>query len=125
MTDTQRRLTESEQAELDALNSAVAASIETRRAWLDAKMHETSHLQVGDDIYDVESGAKLGKVSRLYRYHTDRNDLYDTDAYCHYEYEVGRLTFDNTSRQSGRWFGTREDAARHAERRAAQLKGDQ
>ncbi|MFA4050929.1 MULTISPECIES: hypothetical protein [Mycobacteroides] len=97
-----------EHSELDALNAAVQAAIDARREWLDGKMRETSKLQVGDDIYDAQTGEKLGVVSGLYRYHAGRDDLYDTDVECDYQYETRPGCFDNTSRQVGRMFGTRE-----------------
>lgn len=118
---TQRPLNDDEQSQLNALNAAVQAVIDARREWLDAKMHETSKLQVGDDIYDVHAGVNLGTVSKLYRYHTGRNDLFDTSAYCNYEYQTRPGCRDNTSRQMGRPFGTREDAAQHAKSRADRL----
>lgn len=122
MSDTQRRLTKDEQRELDALNAAVTDAIAARRKWLDAKMHETSRLQPGDDIYDVRKGQRLGVVSELYRYHTGRNDLYDTDPSCDYRYETSPRCFDNTSRQVGLWYGTQQEAADYAEWRASQFR---
>jgi hypothetical protein len=124
---TRRPLTEDEKNELADLTAAVTAAIEARRNWLDAKMHEISRLQVGDDIYDLDSGAKLGTVSELYRYWRDRDDgVRDTDAYCSYRYVTSPGCSDNTSRQVGRSFGTREDAIRYAETRAWLLRvGDQ
>jgi hypothetical protein len=119
-----RRLTEDEERELSDLNAAVSAAIEARRAWLDVKMHECSRLQVGDEIYNVDRGTKLGTVVELYRYHTDRNDLLDTSVDCHYRYETAPRCFDNTSRQVGVSFGSREDALREAERRASRLRED-
>ena len=120
---TQRRLTDDEEAELASLNAAVSAAIEARGAWLDAKMHETSALKVGDDIYDLRSGRRLGKVSNLYRFWRDRDEgVRDTSASCDYQYETSPRCFDNTSRQVGLSYGTREDAARHAEMRAAWLQ---
>lgn len=104
---TQRQLTEAEQAELDALNAAVTSAKEARRDWLDRKMHETSHLQVGDSIYDLRTGERLGTVRKLYRY--DKSSVY-----CDYEYETAPRCFDNTSSQPGRSFGTRADAASSA-----------
>jgi len=120
---TQRPLNADEESELEALNVAVQAAIDSRREWLDAKMRETSKLQVGDEIYDVATGEKLGVVSRLYRYHTGRNDLYDTHVECDYQYETRPGCFGNTSSQSGRVFGTREDAAARAKSLVAQLDG--
>jgi len=120
---TQRPLTDDEKGELAGLNAAVTAAIEARSAWLDAKMAECSRLQVGDDIYDLRSGVRLGKVSGLYRFWADRDDgIRDTSAHCDYEYETSPRCFDNTSRQM-RSFGTREDAISHAEARTARLRG--
>ncbi|WP_131726071.1 hypothetical protein [Mycobacteroides abscessus] len=122
MMRTQRPLNAEEYSELEALNAAVQAAIDARREWLDAKMRETSKLQVGDDIYDVQSGEKLGVVSGLYRYHAGRDDLYDTYVECDYQYETRPGCFGNTSSQGGRLFGTREDAAAHAKLLVAQLE---
>lgn len=121
---TQRPLTESEKSELADLNAGVVAAIQARRVWLDAKMYECSRLQIGDDIYDLDSGAKLGKVTELYRYSRDRDEgVRDTHAYCDYRYEMYRGCFDNTSRQGTLFFGTHDDAIAHAERRVSRLRG--
>jgi hypothetical protein len=121
MSSTQRPLTEDEKGELENLTAAVSAAIEARREWLDAKMHETSRLQVGDDIYDLDKGVRAGTISSLYRYWRDRDEgVRDTSAYCDYQYETSPRCFDNTSRQY-RSFGTREDAIRHAEMRTTRL----
>ncbi|OBG32403.1 hypothetical protein [Mycolicibacter heraklionensis] len=118
-----RMLTDSEESELASFNAAVAAAIEARRTWLDAKMHECSSLQPGDDIYDLDTGYRIGKVSRLYRYWGDRDDgIRDTSIETHYEYETSPRGFDNTSRQTTRSFGTREQAIREAERRSSRLR---
>lgn len=120
----QRRLTDNERAELDALNESVSAAIQIRREWLDAKMHETSQLQPGDAIYDLATGRQLGIVRRLYRYHADGNQLYDDSPSCSYEYGTGNNCYDNTSRQPGLSFGTREEALQRAEAYAARLRGE-
>ncbi|MBS4102418.1 hypothetical protein [Tsukamurella paurometabola] len=117
----QRPLTDEERGELDALNAAVQEAIDTRREWLDAKMHEVATLKVGDDIYDIESGRKLGVVSRLYRYHTNQNALYDTHVTVDYEYETSPRCFGNTSSRLRLSVGTREEAASYAKRRADRL----
>jgi hypothetical protein len=124
MSSTQRPLTEDEKGELADLNAAVSAAIETRSLWLDAKMHECSRLQVGDDIYDLDSGRRLGRVSALYRFWRDRDGgVRDTSVSCHYEYETHSRCFDNTSRQLGLSCGTREDAAHRAEMQVSLLRG--
>lgn len=102
----QRPLTDDEKAELDALNEAVTNAIETRSRWLDAKMVETSCLQVGDGIYDLDTGSRVGTVTRLYRVSAkNHNGIYDTSVSCYYEYEKAPRSFDNTSRQTGRRLG--------------------
>lgn len=123
MSRLQRPLTDDEKSDLAALTAAVTAAIEARRDWLDAKMHECSRLQVGDDIYDLDSGQQLGRVSKLYRFWADRDyGIRDASVHCDYQYETQPRCFDNTSRQLGRSFGTRQDAMRYAEMRASQLR---
>lgn len=107
-------MTENDQAELDALNKAVDDAICTRREWLDKKMHEYSKLKVGDDIYDLNKGIKVGVVSKLYRYWTGKDDLRDDSLDTNYEYDTG-CGHSNTSCQHTTSFGTRPDAIRRAE----------
>jgi len=120
----QRPLTEEEQAELSALNADVKAAIEKRRAWLDAKMAECSSLKVGDDIYDLNSVQRLGRVARLYRYWRDRDEgVRDNSLHCDYKFETSPNCYDNTSRYGGALsYGTREDAAKRAEMKAQMLR---
>lgn len=102
----QRPLTVDEKAELEALNKSVTDAIEARSRWLDAKMVETSCLQVGDGIYDLDTGSRVGTVTRLYRVSAkNHNGIYDTSVSCYYEYEKAPRSFDNTSRQTGRRLG--------------------
>jgi hypothetical protein len=122
VSETQRPLTDAEQRELDDLTAAVTTAIEKRRDWLDTKMHESSHLHPGDDIYDLQTGAKLGKISELYRYWRDRDEgVRDTSHYCGYQYETQPRCFDNTTRQIGRSFGTRKQAISYAESRLRRI----
>lgn len=114
-----RELTPTEQAELNALNDAVDAAIETRRTWLDRKMVECSDLQPGDAIYDLNKGTLLGQISKLYRFWRDREEgVMDRSLSCDYEYETHPRCFDNTSRQVGASFGTREQAQTRLQSRA-------
>jgi hypothetical protein len=116
-------LTELEDSQLRSLNDAVDAAIAARRDWLDRTMAKASKLQVGDDIYDLNTGRRLGKVVKLYRYWRDRDEgIRDTSHCCDYEFETAHGFFDNTSRQSAMSFGTREEAAERAELRARSLR---
>ena len=113
-----QRLTPDEQAELDQLNAAVTAAIARRRSWLDEKMAEKSDLQVGDPIYHLESGRRLGTVSRLYRYWRDSDGgMRDRSLSIEYEYEESPGIFNNTSCQLGVGFGSKKAAAEIAELR--------
>lgn len=123
MSSTQRPLTADEKAELAALTTAVDAALAARSSWLDVKMEQCSTLKVGDDIYDLASGHCLGKVTRLYRFNQGRDEgIRDTSVHCDYEYEMARLCFDNTSRQVGRSFGTREQAIAQAELQVKRIR---
>jgi hypothetical protein len=110
-----RSLTPAEAGELAAFNAEVTDAIERRRAWLDGKMHELSTLQVGDGIYDLITGSRLGTVSALYRYWRTRDDgVRDTTLSCAYEYEQQPHVYRNTSSQPYLLFGTQEDAERRS-----------
>jgi hypothetical protein len=92
---------------LDQLNKAVDDAIATRKKWMDDHMVDYAKFQVGDEIYDGDTGRRLGVVTRLYRYHADRNPLLDRHMSIDYEFCVGKNMFDNTSRHLGRRFGVR------------------
>lgn len=111
-----------DRAELKRLNAAVTDAADARRKWLDAKMTEYAPLKIGDEIWNVETGVRLGIVSRIYRYHggSSADFQYDTSLTWDYEYETSPKSFDNTSRQYIR-VGTRADAAAFAMERAVKL----
>lgn len=98
-------------SELAVLNSEVSAVLAKRKAWMDAHMVDFARVQVGDDIYNLQTGSKLGTVSRHYRYwDAQQNPLYDTAMDVCYEYHTGNNCFDNTSRQTI-LVGTQAEAA--------------
>ena len=103
-------LSDEDQAELDALNQRVTDALNARTLWLDGKMSKYAKVQVGEAIYDLETGQRLGVVSGLYRFHGRHNPLYDTELSISYEYETRPNSFDNTSRQPGLRVGNAEQA---------------
>ena len=110
------------QDELNRLNISVANAIHKREKWLDEKMVELSPLKVGDPIYDVWGGNKLGVIKELYRYWTDQNKLYDQHLSWEYKYETSPNCLDNTSRQSSIRFGSREDALKYQKMKLESLE---
>ncbi len=104
-------------ADLAALNAAVTAALKARRDWMDAHMQDYARYQVGEEIFDMATGRRLGVVSELYRYQSDQNPFYDTHMSVDYQYNKGGNCFDNTSRQIGLSIG-------NAEELAAKLKSD-
>jgi len=109
--------------ELADLNAKVAEALTERKAWMDAHMEEFSEFKVGEEIYDLGTGALLGTVSRLYRYWADKDPCFDTSMSVEVEFrEIGSNLFDNTSRYAGsKRFGTREQARRAAASEAEYL----
>jgi hypothetical protein len=103
-----RPLTDSEKSELDSLNKAVNDSVMRRKLWLDTKMFEVANLKIGDDIYNITTGQRLGVVSGIYRCH-EGDQRYDNNVSVNYQYCVGNNCHDNTSRQFIR-VGTKDDA---------------
>ena len=105
-------MNDKDKQELDGLNTAVDLATEERTKWLDDKMPEYADIAIGEDIYDISSGRRLGTVSRHYRYHA--GDLrFDTELSINYEYETSKNCFDNTSRQIVLNYGTKNQASKY------------
>lgn len=104
--------------ELMVLNAEVTAILAKRKAWMDAHMPEFAKVQVGESIYDLDTGRCLGIVSELYRYWDNQNNpLYDTSMDVCYQYNKGNNIFDNTSRRHVR-IGSKSDLDRERELRS-------
>lgn len=112
-------------AELDKLTGAVNPAIDTRKQWMDDHMAEYAKFQLGDEIYERETGCKLGVVTELYRYWDSQNDpRYDTSMTIEYRFKTLDGFFDNTSRRGGytNWtFATKEEIKQHFEEKARAL----
>lgn len=116
-----QELSAADEAELHRLNIEVDRAIEQRKAWLDERMHSLSELKIGDPIYDLDLGKRVGVVSRIYRYHRD-DPRYDRSLYWDYEFHTGDNCYDNTSRQPERRFGTAQQALAVARERMIQIE---
>lgn len=88
-------------AELKTLNDEVKAILAKRKAWMDAHMADFARYQIGEEIYDANTGRRLGVISKHYRYWGDRDPTYDTSMNVEYEFHTGNNCYDNTSRQPG------------------------
>ena len=112
--------------ELDRLNAEVKTAIAKRERWMDAHMPDYAKYQVGEAIYDMRSGARLGVVSRLYRYWGGRDPQYDVSMVIDYEFKTPQGFYDNTSRHAGGlWIGTAQEltAYHESQARVARLRG--
>lgn len=106
--------------ELEALNVEVTAVLAKRKAWMDGHMADFAKVKVGEDIYNMDTGAKLGTVSELYRYwDSQQNPLYDVTMDVNYQFHTGANCYDNTSRHRGCLrIGTRADVEAEQKRRS-------
>ena len=112
-----------DEKKLSELNKAVDDALSARTKWLDEKMEEYAGIKVGEDIYDLRTGMRLGTVSKLYRYWAGQNPLFDTALNINYEYRERRFVFGNTSCQPGLEFGTKADASKRFKEIAEGLSG--
>jgi hypothetical protein len=104
-------LTEADKLHLEELNARVISAIADRRDWLDSKMSEYAEMQVGDGVYDLESGVRAGTVSALTRFWRDiEAGVNDTSLQINYKFEISKGNFDNTSRQPHK-LGSKDEAA--------------
>ena len=87
--------------DLAELNQQVTQALDRRKEWMDTHMEYFAKLQVGEEIYDLKDGSFLGVVSKLYRYDSSHNPLYDNSMNIDYEFVVGNGSYDNTSRYAG------------------------
>jgi len=105
-------MNEKDEKKLDELNKNVELALKIRTEWLDKKMEEYSKFKVGDIIYNLDTGRRLGEVIELYRYHKNE-PFYDKNLSINYRYLTCDCGCDNTSRQPYVHFGTKKDLEEH------------
>lgn len=110
-------------AELAALNASFTAALEARRNWMDEHMIDYASYKVGEELFDLKTGQRLGVVSKLYRptWGVD-NPLYQGNMDIGYQYETAPNYFDNTSRQPYLSYGNRDELVRSNEAKLAYAK---
>ena len=79
--------------ELKQLLAAVKQADNARKQWMDAHMADYADYQVGETLYDRDTGECVGVVSGFYRYH-EKDPRFDTCMSVEYRFSNG----DNTSR---------------------------
>lgn len=87
---------EQAQLKLKILNEIVENTIKERKDFLDTHMYLFAEFQIGDQVYNVETG-RVTLVKEHYRFWADRDPYHDTSLYCDCAFANG----DNTSRYSG------------------------
>lgn len=107
--------------QLDALTAAVKEAVDKRTAWLDEHMVEVSKFKIGDGIYNIETGARLGTISAIKRHWAgDANHDDSLGVYHEYLIEGESHCYDNTSRQRGiTRLGTLDEMLAEMKRKAA------
>lgn len=111
---------------LDLLNKKVSEVLKERTEFLDSLMKSTAKFKVGDDIYSLTTGKRVGTVSRVYRYFKERgNLLLDDSLRIDYEFETepGSMCFSNTSCTPSELFGTLDEAIAIANKLTSDLEG--
>ena len=111
-------------AQLDHLNAEVQDAIDRRTKWLDMHMAQVCRLQIGDAIYDVNTGEKVGTVTEHYRYWASQRPDFDFSLEVDVKFEMEGMPncFGNTSCEPRRIFGTWQDCVTAADMRAAILR---
>lgn len=103
--------------ELKRLQAAVKDAIAARTAWLDEHMPKYARYEIGEELFDLDTGRSLGVVHSHYRYWAGQNPFYDTHMSIDYELRVLENVYDNTSRHAGRVsFGNRAELVRRKQR---------
>jgi hypothetical protein len=95
-------MTDEDAKQLALLNEAVTAALTARTTWLDDHMAKYADFDIGEDLYDLDTGKRLGTVCGYYRYQRGHNLLHDTHMNIDYELHVHDSIYDNTSRHAGR-----------------------
>jgi len=114
-------LTNEDKNILHQLNIDVINTIKKRRDWLDSKMQEYAEMQIGDNIYNLETGLPVGIVSKLYRLWRDTDEGFrDKVLEINYEYRTKQGWYDNTSRQPHQ-LGSRERTLKTIEQKIKDL----
>lgn len=98
---------------LKELNDAVDKAITDRKQWMDDHMKDFAKYQVGEQLYNLDTGELLGTITKLYRYYAHHHPEMDRIMRIDYVYKTSPNTNDNTSRHGGRlWYGNKEELER-------------
>lgn len=95
-------LDEEDAEQLKLLNATIKDAIAARAEWLDERMPKYAKYAIGEELFDLDTGKRLGAVCEYYRYNANHNPLYDTHMGIEYKLLVRGNLYDNTSRYAGR-----------------------
>lgn len=120
------------QIELDALNLAVEEAIQRRTLWMNTHMTDFAKWKVGDELFHLQTGKRVGVVSRLYRFHgpqdsgpesRPRDARFDTSMNVEYEVNEYANVFGNSSSCYGTlYWGTKEELLDKRKQEVARLE---
>mgnify|MGYP003333081605 CR=1 FL=1 len=94
-------MTKEDEQQLKLLNQAIDAAIKARTAWLDERMSKYAEFSIGEELYSLDTGKRLGTVTEYYRYQATHNVIYDSSMNIDYKLHVEGCFYDNTSRHAG------------------------
>ena len=77
-----------DRAKLRFFNQAVESAILTRQKWLDEAVERYADVQIGEELFDLESGRSLGIVTRHLRCHRNSGSGNYYDNSMSFSYEV-------------------------------------
>lgn len=107
-----RNLTENEEKELRNITNKIEELLKERSSWLDNKMRELAKFEVGDEIYSLSTGVKLGYVTHMYR---RTNNTYTDNRLSAIGYEFKKSPNDCVIYNTGnlqlgyKGYGTKEE----------------
>lgn len=102
------------EAELKQLNETVDKALADRKQWMDDHMKDFAKYQVGEKLYDMNTGKLLGTITKLYRYWANHDPMLDRSMHIDYIYQTSPNMNDNTSRHGGGlWYGNKEELEKH------------
>lgn len=103
-------MTKTEKEKLQKYIDDIEQAIKAKTEYLDSLMVKYASLKIGEELFDLTTGEKLGNVKRLYRFNGGLDYRYDYSCECNYEYVTKHGEIKNTSSQPRLIYGSKKEA---------------